>query len=59
MHSRVTTTREVFFVHVGLNETMTYQDILNGLMIIEIGLAAVRPAEFIILKFMHKMLEES
>jgi uncharacterized protein len=54
-----TTTREAFFVHVGLNETMTYQDILNGLMIIEIGLAAVRPAEFIILKFMHKMLEES
>ena len=54
-----TTTQEAFYVHVGLNETMTYFDILEGRMIIEIGLAVVRPAEFIILRFMHKMLEES
>ncbi len=32
-------------------------DILEGRMIIEIGMAAVRPAEFIILKFSHKMAE--
>ena len=52
-------TKEAFFVHVGLDQTMTYQDILEGRMIVEIGLAVVRPAEFIILRFMHKMLSES
>ncbi len=46
-----------FFVKVGLGETMTAQDILEGRMNIEIGLAAVRPAEFIILKFSHKLQE--
>lgn len=50
-------TEEAFFVKVGLNETMTSQDILEGRMIIEIGMAAVRPAEFIILRFIHKMQE--
>jgi phage tail sheath protein FI len=54
-----TTTREAYFVKVGLGETMTEQDIWEGRMIIEIGLAVVRPAEFIILRFMHKMLQES
>jgi hypothetical protein len=52
-------TREAFFVHVGLGETMTEQDIWEGRMIVEIGMAVVRPAEFIILRFMHKMLSES
>ena len=46
-----------FYVKVGLNETMTALDILEGRMIIEIGMAVVRPAEFIILKFSHKMAE--
>lgn len=54
-----TTTREAFFVKVGLGETMTEQDIFEGRMIVEIGMAVVRPAEFIILRFMHKMLQES
>jgi len=54
-----TTTREAFFVKVGLGETMTEQDIWEGRMIVEIGLAVVRPAEFIVLRFMHKMLQES
>ena len=44
---------EAFFVRVGLGQTMTSQDVLEGRMYIEIGLAAVRPAEFIILKFSH------
>jgi len=48
---------DAFFVNVGLGETMTAQDILEGRMNIEIGLAAVRPAEFIILKFSHKLQE--
>ncbi|MBT6004568.1 MAG: phage tail sheath family protein, partial [Prolixibacteraceae bacterium] len=48
---------KAFYVKVGLGETMTAVDILNGKMIIEIGMAAVRPAEFIILRFSHKMQE--
>lgn len=48
---------EAFFVKIGLGETMTAQDILEGRMIVEIGMAMLRPAEFIILKFSHKMQE--
>lgn len=48
---------EAFFVKVGLGETMTSLDILEGRMNIEIGMAVVRPAEFIILKFSHKLQE--
>ncbi|OPY69806.1 MAG: Phage tail sheath protein [Syntrophorhabdaceae bacterium PtaU1.Bin034] len=46
---------DAFFVKVGLGVTMTAQDILEGRMNVEIGMAVVRPAEFIILKFSHKM----
>ncbi len=46
-----------YFVQVGLGKTMTTDDVLNGRMIVEIGVAAVRPAEFIILRFTHKMQE--
>lgn len=49
------TPEDAFFVRVGLGETMTALDILEGRMNVEIGMAAVRPAEFIILKFSHKM----
>lgn len=48
---------DAFFVRVGLGQTMTSIDILEGRMNIEIGMAAVRPAEFIILKFSHKLQE--
>lgn len=50
------TTREAFYVKTGLNETMTALDILEGRLIVEIGMAAVRPAEFIILRFSHKLI---
>jgi hypothetical protein len=53
-----TTPEQAFYVKVGLNETMTEVDIWEGRMIVEIGMAVVRPAEFIILKFSHKMLSE-
>lgn len=46
-----------YIVKIGLGETMTAQDILEGRMIVEIHLAAVRPAEFIVLRFMHKLQE--
>lgn len=49
--------KEAFFVNVGLGETMSPQDILEGKLIIQVGLAAVRPAEFIILQFSHKLQE--
>lgn len=46
-----------FFVNVGLGVTMTNADILNGVMIVEVGVAAVRPAEFIVLRFSQIMGE--
>lgn len=49
------TIKDAFFVRCGLGTTMTAQDILEGRMNVEIGMAVVRPAEFIILKFSHKM----
>ena len=51
------TAEQAYFVNVGLGKTMTQQDVLEGRMIVEIGVAAVRPAEFIILKFSHKLQE--
>ena len=46
---------DAYFVDVGLGKTMRPQDVLEGRMIVKIGVAAVRPAEFIILTFMHKL----
>ena len=51
------TTEQAFYVQVGLGKTMTALDILEGRMIVEIGMAVVRPAEFIILRFSHKLPE--
>ena len=48
---------KAYYVKVGLDITMTADDINNGYLIVEIGLAAVRPAEFIVLKFSHKVQE--
>jgi phage tail sheath protein FI len=47
-----------FYVACGLGTTMSPEDILEGKLIVEIGMAAVRPAEFIILRFSH-MLQQS
>lgn len=47
-----------YFVRVGLGTTMTPQDVLAGRMVVEIGIAAVRPAEFIVLRFSHKLQTE-
>ena len=51
------TPEAAYFVHVGLGTTMTQTDVLEGRMNVEVGVAAVRPAEFIILKFSHKLME--
>ncbi len=46
---------QAFFVNVGLNVTMTPLDVLEGRLIIVVGMSVVRPAEFIILRFMHML----
>ena len=51
------TPEQAFYVNCGLNVTMDSQDILEGRLIVEVGMAAVRPAEFIILRFSHKLQE--
>jgi phage tail sheath protein FI len=53
------TAKDSFYVYVGLGETMTEDDIWNGRMIVQVGLAAVRPAEFIILQFLQLMQSPS
>ncbi len=52
-----TTPEEAYRVSVGLGKTMTPGDINAGRLIVEIAVAAVRPAEFIVLRFMHKLQE--
>ena len=47
---------EAFTVAVG-RETMTEDDILNGRLIVEIGIAPVRPAEFVIFRIYQKTSE--
>ena len=41
--------QEAYFVAVG-RQTMTEDDIVNGRLILEIGVAPIRPAEFIVLR---------
>jgi phage tail sheath protein FI len=47
---------EAFFVTCD-RTTMTQDDILNGRLICEIGIAAVRPAEFVVLRISRKTKE--
>ena len=47
---------QAFFVHAG-STTMTETDRAEGRLIVEIGFAPVRPAEFIVLRFSHKLQE--
>jgi phage tail sheath protein FI len=44
-----------FYVKVGLGQTMTQNDIDKGRMIIETGVAVLKPAEFITLRIALKM----
>ena len=43
---------QAFFVNVGLGSTVTPQDVLEGKMNVEIGLAASRPANSLSLNFL-------
>ncbi len=49
------TPEDAFSVAIGLGETMTPVDILDGIMRIEVLLAITRPAEFIEISFVQKM----
>lgn len=42
---------EAYSIRIGKDLTMTQAQIDNGQMIVQVGLAAVRPAEFIVLQF--------
>lgn len=44
---------QAFFIKCGAGETMTALDVSEGRLIVEVGLAMVRPAEFIILRFVQ------
>ena len=46
---------DAYYVKVGLGQTMTSIDILEGRLIVQIGMAVVRPAEFIILTFVQML----
>jgi phage tail sheath protein FI len=46
---------DAFSVQVGLGSTMTALDVLEGRMVVVVGLCPVRPAEFIILRFVQTL----
>ena len=46
---------DAFSVHVGLGETMTPVDILEGKLLITVLVAVTRPAEFIEITFQQQM----
>ena len=46
---------EAFSVHVGLGDTMTAEDILEGRLLISVFVAVSRPAEFIEITFQQQM----
>ena len=48
---------DAFSVHVGLGDTITPEDILEGILRIRVLVAVVRPAEFIEITFSQQMQE--
>lgn len=48
---------QAYDVQIGLGETMTPNDILDGLMRVSVRVAIVRPAEFIVITFQQKQQE--
>lgn len=53
------TAAAAFTVNVGLGSTMTSDDLLNGYMRISVGVAVVRPAEFIVITFQQQQATSS
>lgn len=48
---------DAFQVECGLGTTMSSQDILNGIMMVTVKVAVVRPAEFIVISFQQEMAD--
>jgi len=48
---------DAFRVAMGLGQTMTADDVTNGRMFVDISIAPVRPAEFIILRFSQQQAQ--
>ena len=48
---------EAFYVNVGYNLTMQQADLDNGLLIVEVGIAPLFPAEFVVIRISQKTLE--
>lgn len=46
---------DAFSVHVGLGDTMTQEDLLDGILRVTVLVAVTRPAEFIEITFQQKM----
>ncbi|AWK41548.1 phage tail sheath family protein [Photorhabdus laumondii subsp. laumondii] len=49
--------QEAYFVQIGQGVTMSDIDIKQGKMVVKVGMAAVRPAEFIILQFSQNVAQ--
>lgn len=47
--------KDAYNVNIGLGQSMDSEDILKGILRIEIAVAPVRPAEFIIFSFSHQL----
>ncbi len=48
------TATQAYFVNVGLGTSMTAQDVVEGRVVIEIGVAPLTPAEFTIVRITHQ-----
>lgn len=53
------TPEDAFAVHVGLGDTMTAEDVLDGILRVTVLVALVRPAEFVEFTFQQRMLAPS
>lgn len=47
--------QQAYFVNCGLGQTMTQQDILRGTVVVEVGFAPLKPAEFVVIKITQKL----
>jgi len=52
------TVKDAYFVRCGLNDTMTQDDIDRGQVIVTIGFAPLKPAEFVIVRIQQKAGEQ-
>jgi phage tail sheath protein FI len=53
------TAKDAYFVRCGLGDTMTQGDIDRGQVIVTVGFAPLKPAEFVIVRIQQKVGEES